>query len=119
MKLTPDLLEVCYDFLAETQPFVGWNLPPGDDVVFIVTRSRVEFGKYWRDGAIPHISISERSIGQVGTLVEKMSHEMIHLHLDMTGMESKGGDTNTHGMAFRRLASDVCKAHGYDPLAFF
>jgi len=48
-----------------------------------------------------------------------MSHEMIHLHLEATGMESRSGDANTHNMAFRKLAARVCKLHGFDPKAFY
>jgi hypothetical protein len=48
-----------------------------------------------------------------------MSHEMVHLYLEMMGWESVGGAPNTHNAAFQQFAVQVCKYHGYDPKAFF
>lgn len=118
LPLTKEVLAAAYDYLCTTPPFVSWNLPDSDDVKFRVTRSRKVFARYVYDGDRT-IEVSSASVGHSATLLEKMSHEMIHLHLEQTGMESKGGDDNTHNMAFRKLAARVCNVHGFDVKAFY
>lgn len=119
LQLTPETLAAAYDYLATTPPFAGWNLPDSDDVLFRVVRSTKEFAYYKWDGRRHVISVSARSVGHTSTLLEKMAHEMIHLNLEDSGMESKSGDANTHNAAFRVLAAQACKVHGWDLKAFY
>lgn len=118
LPLTPEMLASAYDFLAITPPFDGWNLPPSDEVVFKVSRSRRWFARYRWDGARHTIEVSANSVAYSDTLIVKMSHEMVHLHLEELGMDGRGG-SNTHSGAFRQLAEEVCKVHGFDPKAFY
>lgn len=119
LPLTPDVLAAAYDFLAVTEPFCRWNLPDSEDVKFIVARSRKDFARYRWDGKQHTIAVSRASVAYSATLLEKVGHEMIHLHLEETGMESRSNDPNTHNMAFRKRAAQVCKLHGFDPKAFY
>lgn len=119
LVITPEILEGMYNYLNTTPPFNKWNLPDGEDVKFLVSRSNKEYGRYqWKDGRHT-IKGSKNSIGQTGTLARFMSHEMIHLHLEQTGLESKSGGSNTHNKAFRKSAAQVCKYHGFDLKAFY
>lgn len=118
LALTPGMLAAAYDFLSLTPPFSGWSLPPSDDVSFKVSRSRQWFARYRWVGNRHQIEVSANSVAYSDTLMAKMSHEMIHLHLEEMGMDNRGGP-DTHNGAFRSLAEEVCKAHGFDPKAFY
>lgn len=118
LPLTPEMLAASYDFLSVTPPFSTWNLPPSEDVGFKVVKSRSRFGYYRWDGTRHVIAISANAVGYIGTLMATMSHEMIHLHLEELNMDNRGG-TNTHNGAFRQLAEEVCRFHGFDPKAFY
>lgn len=118
LPLTKEMLAAAYDFLRTTPPFNAWSLPEPEDVKFVVSRSRVNFATYHRDGKWHVITMSANCVAYSGTLMNKMSHEMIHLHLEELGMDTRGY-LNTHNGAFRRLAAEVCKTHGFDPKAFY
>jgi hypothetical protein len=119
LPLTPETLAGAYDYLRTTPPFKRWNLPESEDVRFLVSKLRRDFAQYHWDGEQHTISMSGAAIGQTYTLMEKMSHEMIHMHLEATGMESRGWDKDSHNKAFRKFAGDVCRFHGFDPKAFY
>jgi hypothetical protein len=118
LPLTAEMLAAAYDFLSTCQPFADWNLPPSEDVGFKVTRSRRWFARYRWTGNKHTIEVSANSVGHVGTLLTKMGHEIIHLHLEELGMDSRG-TPDTHSGAFRQLAEEACKVHGWDPKAFY
>ncbi len=118
LPLTPEVLAAAYDFLRTTPPFSGWNLPEPEDIDFKVSRRTSEFGRYQLVGDRHIIAMSGAAIGQTATLMHYLAHECIHLHLEITGMESRGGP-NTHNAAFRKFATQVCKVHGFDPKAFY
>jgi len=44
-----------------------------------------------------------------------MAHEMVHLHEHHAGMCREDVE---HSTAFKRLADQVCKVHGFDPKLF-
>lgn len=118
LRLTPEILCAAYDFVASTEPFNRWNLPEGEDIRFVVTKSRGVFARYIWDGRHT-IEVSSASVAFSSTLIEKISHEAIHMHLQITGMESRSNDPNVHNTAFRKLAALVCSRHGFDPKAFY
>jgi hypothetical protein len=89
-----------------------------EDVVFKTSRGEREFGFYRWDGERHTITASVKSIAYTSTLMQFMSHEMIHLYLEKMGWESPGSE-DTHNAAFRRFAVQVCKYHGFDPKAFY
>lgn len=118
LPLTKEVLAAAYGLLSVSEPFCRWNLPDSDDVTFRVTKRRDVFARYIWDGTHT-IEVSSASVGHTATLLEKMSHELVHVHLRQTGMESKSGDPNVHNTAFRKLASKVCAVHGFDPKEFY
>lgn len=118
LPLTKDILAATYGLLAVTPPFRDWNLPESDDVLFKVGRFRTHCAHYQWTGTRHSITVSSNSIGHTDTLLRKMAHEMIHLHLEELGMDRRG-TANTHSGAFRRLAAEVCAVHGFDLKVFY
>lgn len=118
LPLTPEVLAAAYDYLVTTQPFANWNLPDSDDIKFRVIRSRKVFAQYIYDGGHT-IEVSSGTVGHTKTLMETMAHELVHLHLRITGMESRSKSEDVHNMPFRKLAAKVCATHGFDPKAFY
>jgi len=112
------MLAAAYDFLALTPPFCEWNLPPSEEVKFRVSRSRKWFARYRWDGRRHTVEVSTASVGHSDTLMAKLGHEMIHLHLEELDMDRRG-TPDTHSGAFRSLAEEVCKVHGFDLQAFY
>lgn len=118
LPLTPATLEAAYEYLRTTPPFSSWSLPDGDEVKFSVVKSRKHFAHYRWDGTHHTIAVSSNAVGLTATLIEKMGHEMIHLHLEEAGMESRGTE-NTHGVWFRKFAVEACAVHGWDVKGFY
>lgn len=119
LTLTPENLEAMYNYLRLTKPFVDWNLPEGEDVKFTVIKSKKIFGEYeFVNKKQHHIRVSQNGIGHTESLAEVMAHEMIHLHLEESGMEMRGPDVGHNG-AFRVYAASVCKVHGFDLRTFY
>lgn len=119
LPLTIDSLAAAYEYLCTTPPFNKWNLPPGEEIKFKISRSQREFAHYQWDGERHNISLSEAAVGHTITLMIALAHEIIHLHLEATKQESKRGSRNTHNAAFRKYADRVCKVHGFDVKAFY
>lgn len=119
LPLNKETLAAAYDYLRTTPPFNRWNLPDSEDVVFTVGRTEADYGWYHKKGDRHTITASAGKIGHTQTLIEFLGHEMVHLHLELTGMESRSGGAYTHNHAFRKCAAQVCKAHGFDPKSFY
>lgn len=121
LPLTPEVLAAAYDYLAACEPFCRWNLPDSDDITFRVVKSRKMFAQYvWEPDTERHtIEVSSGTVGHTATLMTTMGHELIHLHLRLTGMESRSSNPNVHNMPFRKLAAQACKTHGWDLKAFY
>lgn len=110
LELTPEVLARTYDFLRATKPFRFWKLPPSDEVDFRVTNHRDRYGHHCPATARkpPLVAISKRRVGHTRTLIVTMAHEMVHFR----------APSPRHGPVFDRLARQVCKYHGFDPLEF-
>jgi hypothetical protein len=119
LPLTPEMLAAAYDFLKATPPFNKWGLPESEEVKFRVGRRPTEAARYQWDGVCHTITVSEKGVGYSASLLRAMAHEMVHLHLEETGMESRAHSAEVHNGAFRVLAAQVCKVHGFDPKAFY
>lgn len=115
LPLHPEILAGAYDYLKTTPPFNRWNLPESEDVLFIVTRSKKVMGTHSTQNGRHVIEVSRFKVGYTGTLMALMAHEIIHLHQNAVGMETKGVE---HNAAFDKLAKHVCKYHGFDPHEF-
>lgn len=116
LTLTTENLEAMYDYLRVTKPFCDWNLPEGEEVKFIVAKSKKIFGQYQLIDKKHTIKISQNAIGHTNSLAMTMAHEMIHLHLEESGMEMR---EDGHNGAFRICAATVCKVHGFDLRTFY
>ena len=116
MRLTPELLEACYEFLRVTPPFRRWDLPENYAVKFRVGKTRSHLGDYRWDGPRQRhmIMISGRRVAHTATLISVMAHEMIHLKQNCARTETYA----EHNANFKRLAKIVCLHHGFDPLEF-
>jgi hypothetical protein len=116
LHVTPDLMEMAYEYFRATRPFGPWKLPPGDEVEFMVTRNSVTAG-YCRStfqrpqGRWLHeIGVSSVMVTRTHNLFEVIAHEMVHAHCDRLGIKAH------HGSDFRRLCAQVAKHHGFNPL---
>lgn len=114
LVLSLETLAAAYDYLRTTEPFSRWNLPDAEDIQFRVVRDRHLRGWYDLDGKRHRISISSSCVGRTDSLIETMAHEMVHLHQRHAGCDDHG----EHGRAFRKLADQVCKIHGWDERLF-
>src|SRR5258708_4048479 len=119
LPLTPETLAAAYDYLRTTPPYCRWKLPPAQVVKFTVGKFRQDYGAYQWDGKQQNITMSANAIGQTATLMRYTGHEMIHLHLEEQGLESRTGGKDTHNAVFRKLAAQACRYHGWDPKAFY
>lgn len=110
-----DTLRAAYNYLNETPPFNKWNLPDGEDVEFIVTKSKTDAGWHKIENGKDIIAASAVCIGRTLSLMELVAHEMVHMHQRSMGTETTGV---THNRAFNLLGMSVCKHHGFDPKLF-
>jgi len=115
IPLHPVQLAAVYDCLRVFPPFNRWRLPVGDEVSFTVASHHAFYGWHNYDGASHTIAISQRTVGQLDTLMLFMAHEMIHLHQAERGTWSRRVN---HNAEFRRLAARVCRVHGFDLKVF-
>lgn len=121
LKISEDMLVALYEYFAASKPFSDWNMPPAEDVIFKVARTPHLYG--WSQIAVEgrgrnrkvqhYITISGGRQAHTYTLMLTMAHEMIHVHQERVCVGSK----TEHGPAFKKLAREVAKHHGFDPLA--
>ena len=114
LTLTPEMLAHIFDFLACQKPFSAWNLPPSEDVTFLVIRKADRYAHYQMVDGVHTIAVSAKFVGRHETLLSTMAHEMIHLHCVAAGIRMR----NPHGKAFQKLADEVCKIHEFDRRIF-
>ena len=112
LRLTPDMLAAAYEFLRTTEPFRRWRLPEAYDVGFAVVRDARMFADFGMENGIPVIRVSEVKNGFTVTLLASVAHEMCHLRQEAVG------DRSHHGAKFKRMAAQVCRAHGFDLKTF-
>jgi hypothetical protein len=115
LALTPEMLAHAYEYLCCTLPFSKWNMPPSEDIKFLVIRSADRYAHYQLVNDIHHIAVSVRFVNRHQTLLSTLSHEMVHLHVRSAGIRQR----HAHGRAFQRLADEVCFHHPeFDRLNF-
>lgn len=109
----PELVGHCWDALILTPPFIKWNLPQAEDILFTPYKKPFEYGYYRRlKGHSTEFEIGiGPKIGHLITLFGMLGHEAVHMHLDLRGWNN-GGD---HGPTFRKCWREVCRYHGWDP----
>lgn len=117
LHLTPQLLEAVYELLRVTPPFKRWKLPHADNVEFRVQTLNNACAVYHYPDKLSdeptHTITVCASRNRLSLLTEDMAHEMVHLyqrlHLDRVLKRRTGH----HGPHFKRLAAQVCRAHGW------
>jgi hypothetical protein len=119
LPITPESLAAAYDYLKTTPPFNKWNLPESEDVLFKLSRRPREYGRYQWNGTRHTITASVHGMAHTTTLMRFLSHEMVHLYLEIMGWESRAHSEEVHNAAFRKFAARICKYHGFDPKAFY
>jgi hypothetical protein len=113
LTITPESCAALYDALREFPPFIKLRLPDSDAIEFHVVRDAAVYGTY-HFGDDHAITVSEKRVGHWHTLTETMAHEMIHLYQSIRGTQTKA----EHNSEFRKLASQVCHAFGFDERCF-
>jgi hypothetical protein len=114
LRITPELCASTYDLLHITRPFIAWNLPDSEDILFKVDRRVDRRGahQFWDNKHT--IWMSAKCNARLNALIETMAHEMVHVFEAHTGIKGYG----EHGKAFQKLSEQVCRHHGFD-LAMF
>lgn len=118
LRLTPEIIEGAYEFLRATPPFRSWRLPHADEVTFVVSRHKMHVGYHRGSRRKIHsheIGISQACVGHTNTLLRTMAHEMIHQHQQRQRTDTPNTE---HNAEFMRLASVVCRHHGWDEKEF-
>jgi hypothetical protein len=114
IPLSAEMLAHAYEYLACIPPFNKWNLPPSEDVKFLIIRRADRYAHYQMIGGIHHIAVSSKFVGRHEMLLATLAHELIHLHCEASGMTT----SNPHDKAFHKFADRVCKIHDFDRLTF-
>lgn len=114
IPLNAEMLACAYDYLCCSPPFDTWNMPPSEDVRFLVIRSPDRYAHYQMVDGVHHIAVSKRYVGRHESLISTMAHEMIHLHCRAARIQMR----NPHGRAFQAFADEVCKIHEFDRKIF-
>jgi SprT-like family len=104
------MLRAGYDFLRASSPFTEWDLPPSSAITFDLENLDRRLGYYNHVNGKHVIGIKARLIGKTGELIGVLAHEMVHLHRRM----QYGSGDDPHDATFRKLARQVCNAHGFD-----
>ncbi len=110
LHVTPHIIRAAYDMLLVTPPFQKWKLPPGESIVFRATPGRDWAGQFLHSPL--EIGVAVNQCGQLTTLLPLLAHEIVHLRQHLLGSPV------THGALFRKLASQICRNHGWDLKAF-
>lgn len=111
MKITPEIIQGAYDFLATTEPFCKWGLPEGHDITFVVGKEYL-YGWYQQQGDKHVIAVCPKRVKRTDCLIETVAHEMVHLYERETGIDKSS--KAEHSKAFKIHAALVCKHHGFD-----
>lgn len=105
-----------YTFLRGMPPFKRWGLPEADDVEFRVAEIPGCYGYLCFNVKTKTyiVEISCQHIPTIGKLLSTVAHEMCHIRQHMLEKHRPVA----HGPKFKRLAAQVCRAHGFDQATF-
>lgn len=113
ITLTPEIMAAAYEYLKATPPFSRWGLPPAGALKFRPTKARSEAGHCEElDSGKICIGMSSVLHGHSNSILTTMAHEMIHVR------QFTAGTPATRGMLFQKMATQICRRHGFDPLGF-
>ena len=111
--LTPERLAAVYDCLRQFPPFNRYGLPPSSEVKFGFIRDTItaaDYIAYVRDYDSHLIRFNPHFNGHLNTVMERMAHEMIHLHQRIRRHETNA----MHNADFKRKARRICQIYGWD-----
>jgi hypothetical protein len=109
LRITRDLVQATYTYLAESPPYDRWNLPEVHEIGIRVTRKQADyFGQFELSNSRAWIEISVTHHSTLFSLQRTLAHEMIHLHQWQNGM------VPADDRGFMKMAKVVCDLHGYD-----
>jgi len=118
LHLTPEALELAYEYLRATLPFRRMKLPHADEILFRVMGARDRYGHFKgriKDNLdLNEIGVSQAKVRSTDVLMQTMAHEMIHLNQHEKGSCTRG----VHNAQFQKIAARVCRIHGFDPETF-
>jgi hypothetical protein len=113
LPLNVEMLAHAYDYLCCTPPFDKWNLPPSEDVKFLIIRHKDRTAHYVFDNG-HQIAISRAYVGRHEMLLSSLAHEMAHLFMRQNCWNRR----NPHDATFHKYADQICKVHEFDRLIF-
>lgn len=114
LPLSKEVIAAAYDYLCELPPFNKWNMPPSEDLRFVVIKTKDRTAHYSHSKGVHEIAISTAYVGRHEMLLSSMAHEMLHLHM----MQTCWNRRNPHDAAFQKFADQICKIHDFDRLTF-
>lgn len=114
LALTPERVAAVYECLREFQPFAGWRMPRVADLEFAVTRhvdrhADTDAVRDWK-----RLRVSSATNGHFSSISAAVAHEMVHIALHVAG----SANWANHGPEFKRYATRVCRAFGWDEKNF-
>lgn len=114
IPVTAETVRAVYVMLLSFPPFSRWNLPPADEVIFVVAPLRSRWGDF--DPNNHTIRISTVNVTTFLSLVTAVAHETVHLKQDISGRWPAKDAHNTH---FKKMAARVCKHFPFFDIANF
>lgn len=122
LRLTKDRLALTYELLSECPPFDKWNLPLAEDVKFVITRNKCDYGAHRttldKEFRKRHeIQISSVNVTTLDTLIRVMAHEMVHVH-EQANEVCSAQESAKHTPAFWAFGREVCTSLGFNPDTF-
>lgn len=114
--VTVKRMRAIYTMLLSFPPFDRWDLPPADEVKFIVLKDLRTHGTY-NSFARHEIGIHPDTHWTLLTFIATMAHEMAHMRQEMTGKRPATKDEQ-HNRAFYSIARQICQRLGFDPERF-
>jgi hypothetical protein len=116
LPLNKEMIAAAYSYLRETKPFNTWDIPEASEITFGIQKRRDRHAHYqFKKNSGHHIVISSHLVGSHINLLATLSHEMIHLYMNLSGALDM---RSPHGKDFQKLADRICKIHNFDRLTF-
>lgn len=114
MHLTPEIMELAYNYLKSPAALKKWGLPDADDLEFRVSHSNTFYGRahYPKRGPM-WIEISARLVVTTHQLMTSLAHEMCHIKQAVESERRGAKVAFGHGKDFDKLVHEICSPHGF------
>src|SRR5579859_1046609 len=104
VPVTADSIRSVYVLLLSFPPFSRWNLPPPEKLTFYVVPFKSEHAEY--DPNKKTIRVSTARVSTFLSLLQAVSHEMVHVRQDVSGRYPV---KDAHNADFQKYVKQVCK----------